>query len=218
MDFDQMLEIWRAQNTAESYDVNRAALREVLQAEDARVRRELRTRRRGLWVCWVIGTGMAVWAGFWIAITLTNGWPGIYAIAAGASLVLFAIGVVALWLSRGPRVQPRRNFGNTLKEEAERNLALIEDQLSLTGHWLLVMLGTASIMIGIGLFSWTVNRSQDIEGLSSFRDWLVFTVLIVALVVWGSHKERQAMRQAKPKLEIRRQRLRELLDALEAGE
>src|SRR5688572_14473417 len=23
---------------------------------------------------WILGTGMAVWAGFWIAITITNGW------------------------------------------------------------------------------------------------------------------------------------------------
>ena len=52
MDFDHMMEIWRAQNTAASYDVNRDALRQTLQAEEARVRRELRTRRHGLWISW----------------------------------------------------------------------------------------------------------------------------------------------------------------------
>ena len=33
MDFDQMLESWRAQNTAPPYDANRDALRQALQAE-----------------------------------------------------------------------------------------------------------------------------------------------------------------------------------------
>ena len=43
MDFDQMFEAWRAQNTAPPYDVNRDALRQALEAEGARVRREMRT-------------------------------------------------------------------------------------------------------------------------------------------------------------------------------
>jgi hypothetical protein len=38
MDFDQTLETWLAQNTAPRYEVNRAAHRQVLQTEEARVR------------------------------------------------------------------------------------------------------------------------------------------------------------------------------------
>ena len=58
MDFDQMLETWRAQSTAPPFDVNRDALRQALQTEGARVRRGLRIRRRGLWFVWLLGTGM----------------------------------------------------------------------------------------------------------------------------------------------------------------
>lgn len=218
MDFDQMLETWRAQNTAPPYDVSRDALRQALQTEEARIRQELRTRRRGLWFLWIFGTGMAVWAGFWIAITITNGWPAIYAIAAGGSFGMFALGVGALWVSRGPRAERQRNFGNTLQEEVRRSLALVGYRLSLTRHWILFMLGTASIMVGTGLFSWTVNASQDIPDHSSFSGWSVFTVLCVGLLVWGSYKERDEMRKAKPKLELRQRRLRELLETLDAGE
>ena len=74
MDFDQMLETWRAQNTAPPYDVDRDVLRQALQTEDARVRRVLRFRRRSLWCGWIVGTGMAVFAGSWIAISISNGW------------------------------------------------------------------------------------------------------------------------------------------------
>jgi hypothetical protein len=216
MDFDEMLNTWRAQNTAPPYEVNRDVLRQALQTEDARVRQELRIWRRGLCFVWISGTGMAIWAGFWIAITITNGWDAIYAIASGVSFGFFALGAGAMWMSRGR--EPAPNFGNTLEEEVRRNLALVDGQLSVTRRWILPMLGTASIIVGTGLFSWTVNKSQDIPEVSSGRGWFWFTVVFVALIVWGSFKGRDGMRQAKTKLELRQRRLRELLAALEARE
>ncbi len=213
MDFDQMLETWRAQNTAPPYDVNRDGLRQALEAEDVRVRRELRTYRRGLWIAGIVATGMAVWAGFWIAITITNGWPAIYAITSGVCIAMFALGVGALWVSRG-RQEVERNFGNTLQDEVRRNLVLVDHQLSNTRRLILVMLGTASIVVGTFLFSWTVNRSQDIPD-SSGGWWLI---LLVVWCAWGSYKAFDEMRKGEPKLEVRQRRLRELLAGLEARE
>jgi hypothetical protein len=215
MDFDQMLETWRAQNTAPPYDANRDALRQALQTEEARVRREMRTRRFGLWVPWILGTGMAIWAGFWIAITITNGWPAIYAIAAGVSFGMFAFGVAALRMSLGR--EPKRNFGNTLQEEARRSLALVDYQLSVNRRQVLSVLGVGSIGVATMFFTWTVNRSQDIPD-SSFTHYGWSMVGIAALFGWASYKTRDAMRKAKPKLALRQRRLRELLAALDARE
>ena len=217
MDFDQMLETWRAQNTAPPYDVNRDVLRQALQTEEASGRRELRTHRRGLWVGWIVGTGGAVWAGFWIAITITNGWPAIYAIAAGVSFGLFALGGGAMWLGRRRQAEPQRNFGNALEEEVRRSLALVDDQLSVTGRRVLVMLGAAAIALGTGVFSWTVTRSQSIPE-SNPHGWFWYTGLLVVFFVWASYKERNNMREAKAKLELRHRHLRELLAALESSE
>jgi hypothetical protein len=215
MDFDQMLETWRAQSTAPPYDVNRDALRQALQTEAARVRRELRIRRRALWFVGIIGTGMAVWAGFWIAITITNGWPAIYAIAAGVSFGVFALGVGALWVSRGPRAEPERNFGNTLQEEVRRSLALVDYQLSLTRRSIVPMLGVACMVVGTWLFSWTITSSQDIA-ISSFGRWALF--LLVVLGLRASYQSHVETRKPKLKLEIRQRHLRELLTALDARE
>jgi hypothetical protein len=218
MDFDQMLEIWRAQNTEAAYEVNREALRKSLQAEQARIGRELRNRRWTLWFMWVFGAGMAIWAGFWIAITLTNGWSAIYVITSAASAALFAFGVGAVWVSRGPRAAPRRDFGSPLHEEVRRNLALVEHQLSLAGYWFPLMLGTGCIMGGTGLFFWTVNSSQDIPAPGFFGGWPPFIVVFAFVVMWAFRKERDEMREAKPKLELRRDRLRELLETLGTDE
>jgi hypothetical protein len=213
MNFDQMIETWRAQNTAPPYDVNRDALRQTLQTEEARVRRALRFRRWSLWFGWIVGTGMAVFAGMWIAISITNGWPAIYAIASGVSFGLFALGVGAMWVSRGR--EPGRNFGNTVQDEVRRSLALVDYQLSLTRNWL-IFLGAASLVVGSRLFSWTVIRSQDIPNASSGGWWEA--VLFVVLFVFACYMVREAMRKAKAKLKVRQRRLRELLAALEARE
>jgi hypothetical protein len=213
MDFDQMLETWRAQNTAPPYDVNRDALRQTLHTEEVRGRGVLRARRRSLWFLWIIGTGMAVWAGFWIAITITNGWPAIYAIAAGVSLGMFALAAGASWLGRGR--EPERNFGNSLQEEVRRTLAVVDNQLSVTRRWIISMLRIASLMVGVGLFSWTIVRSQHI---SSGVGWFWYAVVLVVLGARTSYKVRDEMRKAIPKLELRQRRLRELLAALEARE
>ena len=215
MDFDQMLEAWKAQDDKPPYDVNRDALRQALHAEEVRVRRELRVHRGGVWFTGILGAGLAVWAGFWIAIVITNGWPVVYAITAGLSLVIFAFGVGALWVSRGPRAEPEPNFGNTLQEEVRRTLALVDHQLSLTGRWLLLLLGTASIVVGVALFSWTLDRSQDMTK-SSGVGWFLFAFVFGGLPLWASYRQRDAMREAKSKLELRRQRLHELLENLDA--
>jgi hypothetical protein len=122
-----------------------------------------------------------------------------------------------LWVSRGRQAELERNVGNALQEEVRRSLALVDCQLSLSELWILFMLGMASILVGTGLFSWTVTRSQDIPD-SSFGGWALFTVLFVVLGVRASYKERNEMREAKPKLELRQRRLRELLAALDARE
>jgi hypothetical protein len=53
------------------------------------------------------------------------------------------------------------------------------------------VLGTASITLGAGLFSWTVVKSQDIT-VSSGVGWFWYAVVFVVLV-WASYKTCDAM-------------------------
>jgi cytochrome bd-type quinol oxidase subunit 2 len=214
MDFDQILEAWRAQNTAPPYGLNHDALWQSLRAEEARNQRFQRHRRRVVWFMWLFGTGMAIWAGFWIAITIANGWPVVYAMASGACLALFALGASALWASRGR--EPEQKFANSLEEEVRRSLARVDGQLAMTKRQVLFVLGAASIVVGARLVAWVTVRSQDIP-VSSGGSWW-WTALVAAVFVWVAFKARDAMRNAKPKLELRQRRLRELLAALGARE
>ena len=215
MDFDQMLATWQAQTP---YDMNREALRQALDAEEVRVRRELRMNRRALWFMWIVGTGMAVWAGFWIAITITNGWPAIYAVASAVSLVVFALGAGAIWMGLWRQAELDRNFGNSLQEEARRSLALVDYQLSRARRAIFSGSGVLCFVIGTALFSWTVNKSQNIPDVSSGRGWTLFGLVFVALAIRALYKGRNERRMRKLKLEARQRHLRELLAALGARE
>src|SRR5262249_30749070 len=152
-----------------------------------------------------------IWAVLWIANSIANGWPAIYVVLAAVSLGLFALGVGAVWVTRGRQAEPEPNFGNTLQEEVRRSLALVDDQLSITRQAIIHVLGAVSLVVGTLLFSWTVNRSQSIPD-SSGSGW--FIVLLLVWIVWVFYGAHRQMRKARPKLEVRQRRLRELLAAL----
>ena len=215
MDFDQLLEAWHTQDAAPPYEVNHDVLRQALQAEETRVLRLQRFHRRSVWFLWIFGTGMAVFAGFWIAITISNGWPAIYVITSAVSVGLFALAGITMWLIRGPRAEPARSFGGTLQDEVRRSLALVDYQLAHDSHWVYDMLAAVSLLAGSLLFSWTINRSQNIPDSSSGH---LPVVVVVVFFVWASFKGRKAKRKAEPKLVTRQRHLRELLAALEARE
>jgi hypothetical protein len=100
---------------------------------------------------------------------------------------MFAFGVVVWSVSCGRRLEPELNFGNTLHEQVRRGLALVDYELSVTRRWNLLMLGTASIAVGTGPFSWTITRSQDIpdSSLLGYSGWWWYTGLLVACLAGG---------------------------------
>ncbi len=219
MDFDQMLETWRAQNTAPPYDVNRDALRQALQNRRGQgpasaahppprtlVRLDLRNRHGGL--------GRILdrdhdYQRLACHLRHRSRRERRHVCARGRRDV------------GGPRAagEPERNFGNTLQEEVRRSLALVDYQLSVTRRWIISMLGAASIS------GWHAAVHLDRKQEPGHPRFIVprRTAGLVcgrarSLGVWASYKARDAMRKARPKLELRQRRLRELLAALDARE
>ena len=59
---------------------------------------------------------------------------------------MYAVGAAAVWVSPGRQADTQRSFGNTLQEEARPNLALLDDQLSITKHSIIHVLGAVSLV------------------------------------------------------------------------
>ncbi|MEO7690986.1 MAG: hypothetical protein ABIS51_17020 [Sphingomonas sp.] len=210
MDFDQMLEAWKAQDEKPLYGVNGDLLRLVLQSEQAKIRRKL---RRDQWIIYIVGPGMALFAAFWLGVAILNGIPALHVAAAGVGVATFVVWVGAYWVSRGRLMRRERAFGNSLKDEIGRSLSLVEYEIA-NSRWRPAVLWTAPVLIGSLLIYWL---SFQINTDSGFSWWnhatMVFAVLwSIGLTAYAGD------RNVKRRLEPRQQHLRELLQALEANE
>ncbi len=211
MDFDQMLDAWRAQDDKPLYGVNRDLLQLVLRNEQADIRRTL---RRDQWIAYVVGTGMALFAGFWLWVLIYKRGPALQTVAAGVAAGVLALWVAAFWLSRRRQARRERNFGNTLQEEVRRNLSLVEYQLSNGGRLGSAFLWSAPPVLGALLIYWVLAQINTHNGLTGRDHALMIAILggsTVCITFAGA-------RAAARKLEPRRRRLRDLLDMLNAGE
>jgi hypothetical protein len=211
MNFDQMLESWKSQDDKPIYGVNADLLQLVLQGERADIRREL---RREQWTTYGMGTGMGVAAGLILWAFLYFRGPVLFTVLAAAGTAAFAWWIAALWLSLRRQRWREREFGNTLREELARNLSLLDYQLSRYGRWGAAMKWVAPAMVGTGLLYWLTVEINFDEGESRWEYlWMVL------ILVWAAvFLPRASSREVTKKLEPRRQRLRELLETLDAGQ
>lgn len=210
MDFDQMMESWRTQDDKPLYGVNGDLLRLVLQSEQAKIRRTL---RRDQWITYVMGPGMALFAAFWLWVVIVKHGPVLQSIAAGIGASMFALWVGAFWLSRRRQAKRERVFGSSLKDEIGRNLSLTEYQIANSG-WRAAMLWTVPVMIGATLIYWLTFQINTSSGFSWWNHAIMGVCIVwsVALTGYGS------ARQVRQTLAPRRDRLRHLLDTLDASE
>ena len=208
MDFDQMLDAWKAQDSKPLYGVNGDLLQLVLQNEQTGLRRTLRWEQR---TTYVAGTAMALLASLALWALVASRRPALETAAAAFGTATFVAWVGAMWRSRRRQAQREREFGNSLREEIGRNLSLLDYRLSLTGRWTL-MAWQVPIVVGVALILWLSTAvNSDTEPWFSF--WLVFVMAITVVTsAWD------ASRKTRHQLEPRRERLRELLAALDAGE
>jgi len=207
MDFDEMLESWRAQEHKPLYGVNQDLLRLVLQNEQDKIRRKL---RRDRWVTYLLGPGMVLFAAFWLWVAIVNGIPPLYVAAAALGATTIALWVGALWVSHMRQARRERAFGNSLKDEIGRNLSLTEYQIA-NGRWGPALLWTVPVLIGALAIYWLTFQVNTDTGQTWWNHALTVYAVAVAigLTAWASDRE------VRRKLEPRRQRLRGLLEALE---
>jgi hypothetical protein len=210
MDFDQMLEAWQAQDDKPLYGVNGDLLRLVLQNEQATIRRTL---RKGKWITYLFGSGMALFAAFWLWVVILQHGPVLDTVVAAIGTGMFILWVGAFWLSRRRLAERERGFGNSLKDEIGRNLSLVDYQIT-NGRWRAALLWVAPVNIGALLIYWLSFRINTGSGFSVWNHaFLGFCIL--SSVVWTVYA---ADRHVKRKLEPRRDRLRDLLETLNSSE
>lgn len=210
MNFDQMLDAWKAQDDKPLYGVNADLLQLVLLHEQADIRREL---RREQWTTYGIGAVLGGAAAVFLWAFLYFRGPILFTVLAALGAVAFALWMARLWLSLRRQHRHERQFDNTLRDEIARNLSLLDYQLSRFGRWTSAMLWTAPVLVGGGLLYWLSVEVNFDEGETRWEHAWMMIILVWATVFFP----RTSSRAVRNKLEPRRDRLRELLETLEAG-
>ena len=212
MNLDELMAVWRTQDTAPLHDVNKTLVHLALRQEEAK-RRKCRRIERWIIYCFSAGVvaGMALFLANMILLMIyrddMNG-------LTGWDLVLPVVGVAAaLMCARavyvGHRAQARRehHFGESLRDQLNRSIAQLDYQATTLHRTLMLVIvlmgGICPIALGLALSRLNGKAFSD-DGYMVV--WLsIMCVFGVATGVW------ELRRQARDVVLPRKRRLEALL-------
>jgi hypothetical protein len=213
MNFDEMLEVWRAQDETPPYRVNPDLLQVVVQQEQAGLRRQFGVGGAWAlpWALWGVAGAMLAVAGAGL-FAATRGWATASVwdgLAMGVAIGVMLLWPGAYWASSRRQPPRERGFGNSLQAEIQRNLSWVDYQLSQYGRLAPWLLRFAPMGAAVSLFFWLSVRTND----GPFG-WLFFFSIAWSVLLplfWTGH-------YFKKQLLAYRHRLSELLELLHASE
>ncbi|KAK0349512.1 hypothetical protein LTR94_032830, partial [Friedmanniomyces endolithicus] len=132
--------------------------------------------------------------------------PEIYSLGAAVGAGAFLVWMAALSISLRHQGQRERRVDNTVRDEIERNLSLLDYQLSRYGRAVSAMMWASPVLIGSDLIYWLGVEANLDPGESRWDSvWMLGVVIASVLVLPFS-----SSRDVRKRLEPRRQRLRDL--------
>ena len=210
MKLDDVLESWRSQDEAPLYSVNGERLQQTLRQDLAAVRRGLRIEA---WAIYGISALMFAGLAFIFVMMVFDDdprtWWDFVIVILGAAAALLWAGY--LYLNRKVHARRERRFGASLRDDIERQLALLDYQLSRVWRLSSALLtalplffGTLALWLAIGRMN---NLPIDVgQAIGIFLS-------MAAILVFGFWIARgMAERETLP----RKRRLEALLKELDA--
>jgi hypothetical protein len=214
MTFDEMLEVWRTQDTAPPYRVNPDLLAVVVRQEHAELRRESGWDLWFLpWALWMAAGAMLVIVVTFLVVANLRGWatPSVWDyVATGIAIVAMLVWPGVYWASYRRQPSRERGFGNSLQEEIRRNLARVDHHLSRFERLGPSLLLFAPFGVVVILCAWVVFRANG--GPVTFQTTFFIVAFSMLAPLAGTS------RALKKGLLEQRRRLSQLLDLLNAGE
>jgi hypothetical protein len=210
MNLDDLMAVWRSQDTAPLHGVDKTLLHLALRQEEARLQKERRIER---WITYIgsaaLVAAMTVFLGMMILTRdrkVMTGWDVALGVS-GAAVALLAAG--AMHVSHRAQALREQLFGESLRDQLNRRIAQLDDPATIARVTMVNVLLGGIGPIAILLFSYRVNEMS----FSDHGSMLVSTILLcvafpVAASVWTIRRE------ARNKLPHKR-RLEELLKDLD---
>jgi len=212
MTYEEMLEVWRAQDETPRYSVNSGLLQAVVEQEQTGLRRKFGWDWFVPVMLWFVAGAMlaVIVALLFVLASLGQLTPIAWDyVATGIAIGAMLLWPVAFWAGYRRRPPRERDFGNSLQEEIRRNLSWVDDQLSRHGRLATSLLDWAPMAVTLLMFFWVAARMSDKPFVSLSLFFSAWPILLP--MVWSGHYQ-------KKQLLAYRRRLSELLELLDASE
>ncbi len=184
MNLDELITVWRSQDSAPLHDVNQTLLQLALRQEDEKLRKQ---RRRDRWILYFFSAGVIAGMAIFLALMVHARQTRPKTEITGWDLLLPAIGALVGLISvravyGNHRAQSRReqSFGQSLREQLLRSIAQLEHEVTnarRTSLLVMVLMGGIAPAI-ILLLGWRINGK-------SVSDDGYLLVSLIALCVWS---------------------------------
>jgi hypothetical protein len=213
MTLDDLMAVWRSQDTAPLHDVDKTLLHLALRQDEAKLQKERRIER---WVTYAASVGlvagMAIFLGMMISTRDRNvmtGWDFVVPIA-GAAAALVASS--AMFVNRRGQARREQRFGESLRDQLNRRIAQLDDRATrtrLTSELVLVVMGGICPM-AIVLLGLRVNQQSFSDNRFLVVSMMLMCAGSVAAGIWENR------RQVREDVLPRKHRLEALLKELDA--
>lgn len=215
MNLDELMAVWRTQDTAPLHDMNKTLLHLALRQDEAKLQKE---RRRERWIIYIISAGcvagMAVFLSMMIYFNrhrpekVVTAWD--YALPIiGAAAALLAGG--AMYVNHKGQARREQRFGDSLRDQLNRRIAQLDDTATRarrTAVLVIVLMGgicpTAILILG-----------ARVNGKSISDDGYMIVTMILVCVWSVASSVWQARRSVQRDILPRKRRLEELLKELD---
>jgi peptidoglycan/LPS O-acetylase OafA/YrhL len=207
MNLDELMAVWKLQDTAPLHDVNKTLLQQALRQDEAKLQK---ARRRERWILYsasafVLGL-MALFHALMISARgryVMTGWDYVMGIG-GAAAALVAAGAMFV----GHRAQARREqrFGGSLRDQVKRRIAQLDDVVTGARRSVLVFMLMGVIWpIAILHLGMRINHK-------SLGDVSWVPVALLILCFWSGARR---LRRSVPEAIERKRQLEALLKELD---
>jgi high-affinity Fe2+/Pb2+ permease len=204
MNLDELMAVWRSQDEAPLHDVNKTLLHLALRQDEAMLQKQ---RRRERWITYIASAGllavMAIFLGMMIYADERNvitGWDLAVPVV-GAVAALLAGG--AMYVNRRPQARREQRFGESLRDQLNRRIAQLDDQVTrarLASELVLVTMG-GICPAAILFLGFRVNGKSISDDGYILVTLMIACVWMVATGVWELRRQARELLPRKYRLE-----------------
>lgn len=202
MTLDDLMAVWRSQDTAPLHDVNKTLLHLALRDEDAKLQKARRLER---WIIYVASVGfiaaMAVFLGMMIAARdrkVMTAWDVAIPIVGAAAALISGI---AIYMNHREQNRREQRFGESLRAQLNRSIAQLDDRTTRARLTLVMVLLAGICPIAILLLGFRVNQQSISDDGYLIVSLIVMSVWSVATGIWELRRQAREVLPRKHRLE-----------------